>query len=330
MTNPSRRPSSRIVATIAASVAVATIQLRAADAAEECLATPQAGAPAGQHWFYRIEPVTKRHCWYLGDQGKASSRMPTSASAQRTAPDPSAASDKVPARPSADARAEFQMPLAFTDGDKDPNDKELNDKNLDDKFPSDKYLAVPSASPAPAVAPVSSEPGEPVGASSANPDRWSNVTGVPQPNAVAPSVSAAPATASMAPASAAGTNTPETNTGAATETTVTSVTADAAGPEDAAIGTTPLLIGLTSIILGALILLGLSGSAIYRRIKARAQRRSYRSFGGGSTYRAQHATQSKLDVDDNLHRMRDLLARLKHEAPPQSEDAEARLYSGQL
>jgi hypothetical protein len=91
-----------------------------------------------------------------------------------------------------------------------------------------------------------------------------------------------------------------------------------------------LLIGLTLIIFGALILLGIFGSAIYRRFKARTEWRSYHSSGYEPTDGAQQATGAHLDVDDNLYRMRELLARLKHEAQPQSEDAGARLYSGQL
>ena len=293
MTNPSGRPSSTIVATIAVSVAVATIQVGAADAAEKCLTTPKAETPTGQHWFYRIEPGTKRHCWYLGDEGKTSSRVPTSTSARRAAPEPSSTSNKVLARSTADARAELQIPQTLTENEKD--------------------LAVPSESLTPTVAPDSSEQGAPGNASTANPDRSSEVTWLPQPNGVASSASTPPTTISMEE-----TNTPETNTDATTETTVTSTAITPTESENSVIGTTPFLIGLTLIILGALILLGLSGSAIYRLVQGRAKRRSYSSFGHGPTDGAQHATQSQLDVDDNLRRMSELLARLKHEAQPQT------------
>lgn len=33
--------------------------------AEECLAAPNAASPAGQHWYYRIDRVKQRKCWYL-------------------------------------------------------------------------------------------------------------------------------------------------------------------------------------------------------------------------------------------------------------------------
>ncbi|HEV2956695.1 MAG TPA: hypothetical protein VGX95_11300, partial [Xanthobacteraceae bacterium] len=34
---------------------------------EDCLAGPNAQAPAGSHWFYRLDRATHRKCWYLGD-----------------------------------------------------------------------------------------------------------------------------------------------------------------------------------------------------------------------------------------------------------------------
>jgi hypothetical protein len=306
MTNSSRRFSSTMIATLAVSVAVAIIG--AADAAEPCLTTPKTGTPTGQHWFYRIESGTKRHCWYLGDEGKTSSRVPTSDSARRAAPSPT--SNKALARSTADARAEWQTPQALTENDKD--------------------LAFPSEGLRPAVAPESPEQGAPVSTSTANPDRSSEVTGVPQPNGVAPSAGTPPATLSMEATNAPGTNTPETNTSTTTETTVASTAIIPTESENSVVGTIPFLIGLTLIIVGALILLGIFASAVYRRVKARAERRNYNSFGYEPIHGSQQAADSPLDVDDNLHRMRELLARLKHEAQPQSEDAGARLYSGQL
>ena len=43
-------------------IAVSTgIEVRA----EDCLAAPNAASPAGQHWYYRIDRVKQRKCWYL-------------------------------------------------------------------------------------------------------------------------------------------------------------------------------------------------------------------------------------------------------------------------
>src|ERR1700733_10867895 len=33
-------------------------------AADNCAGAPGAAAPAGQHWYYRVDPVNHRRCWY--------------------------------------------------------------------------------------------------------------------------------------------------------------------------------------------------------------------------------------------------------------------------
>ncbi|RTL52797.1 MAG: hypothetical protein EKK40_06490 [Bradyrhizobiaceae bacterium] len=58
--------------------------------ADECLSAPKATTPAGQHWYYRIDRSTKKHCWYLADQGAktgktAAKPAPPAAAAQDTA-----------------------------------------------------------------------------------------------------------------------------------------------------------------------------------------------------------------------------------------------------
>jgi hypothetical protein len=47
-------------------------------AADDCLAEPKGDAPQGQHWYYRIDRGTKRHCWYLRGQLEKSSRVASS------------------------------------------------------------------------------------------------------------------------------------------------------------------------------------------------------------------------------------------------------------
>src|SRR5262249_29729553 len=43
---------------------------RNAGAADECLAKPNAPAPRGQHWYYRIDHQNNnRQCWRLGPEG---------------------------------------------------------------------------------------------------------------------------------------------------------------------------------------------------------------------------------------------------------------------
>src|SRR5262249_1748279 len=38
-------------------------------AAEECLSKPNSSAPAGEHWYYRMDRATGRQCWRLGPVG---------------------------------------------------------------------------------------------------------------------------------------------------------------------------------------------------------------------------------------------------------------------
>jgi hypothetical protein len=91
---------------IVASLAFATN----ADAAGECLSGPKGDTPQGKHWYYRIEHPSKRHCWYLGDEGKRASRE----SATAKSPEETPAEKPVPKRNSesmqpavANARAEI-------------------------------------------------------------------------------------------------------------------------------------------------------------------------------------------------------------------------------
>jgi hypothetical protein len=36
---------------------------------DDCRAKPDASAPAGLHWYYRVDRANSRHCWYLHEQG---------------------------------------------------------------------------------------------------------------------------------------------------------------------------------------------------------------------------------------------------------------------
>jgi hypothetical protein len=43
---------------------------RASYAADDCLSKPNATAPEGSHWYYRLDRATRRECWYLGPEGR--------------------------------------------------------------------------------------------------------------------------------------------------------------------------------------------------------------------------------------------------------------------
>ena len=42
---------------------------RSARAGDECISKPNAPAPQGQHWYYRIDHQNNRQCWRLGPEG---------------------------------------------------------------------------------------------------------------------------------------------------------------------------------------------------------------------------------------------------------------------
>jgi len=57
-------------------------------AADDCKTTPGSSAPAGQHWYYRVNRSDQRHCWYFGAEGtkvRAQTREKASSSPVRTA-----------------------------------------------------------------------------------------------------------------------------------------------------------------------------------------------------------------------------------------------------
>src|SRR5947207_12163324 len=74
--------------------------------ADDCLAQPNGDAPQGQHWYYRIDRGTKRHCWYLKGQGEKIARA---ASPDRAAPAKTASpkTEMAAQRSVADAHAEL-------------------------------------------------------------------------------------------------------------------------------------------------------------------------------------------------------------------------------
>jgi hypothetical protein len=55
---------------ILAGVPLTTASNSAAPAIDNCLSSPKNQAPQGSHWYYRIEHPTQRHCWYLKDESE--------------------------------------------------------------------------------------------------------------------------------------------------------------------------------------------------------------------------------------------------------------------
>jgi hypothetical protein len=92
---------SAIFASFLASAPLAAQTVGAAPPADDCLSGPKGQTPAGGHWYYRVERVTKRHCWYLGDEHEKPSQTVASNPAQTAAPDPAQTAAPDPAQTAA-------------------------------------------------------------------------------------------------------------------------------------------------------------------------------------------------------------------------------------
>jgi hypothetical protein len=75
-------------------------------AAKDCLTAPGGPAASGQHWYYRIEHPSNRHCWYVRDEGQAAAKDAPQIAADAARPDTAPASAALQ-RTVADARAEM-------------------------------------------------------------------------------------------------------------------------------------------------------------------------------------------------------------------------------
>ena len=101
--------TAKFAPTIFASVlAITTVPSIAKAAADHCLTEPGNKAPQGQHWHYRFEHGTKRHCWFLQKESERSAPARAESSANATAP--SRINQPAASRPVADAYDELPSP----------------------------------------------------------------------------------------------------------------------------------------------------------------------------------------------------------------------------
>ena len=110
MPNRTAKFVSAIFAGLLAGAAFATISHGTADAADDCLSGPKGETPEGSHWYYRIDRVTKRHCWYLREEGE---KLSLAAPLKISPPRPSPKADATMQRSVADARAELPAQTPF-------------------------------------------------------------------------------------------------------------------------------------------------------------------------------------------------------------------------
>src|SRR5712664_4988322 len=82
MSSRTAKFASAICASLILGAPLTTISDSAARADDECLSSPKDQTPQGGHWYYRIDRVTKRHCWYL----KVDDEKPSQAAAKPVSP----------------------------------------------------------------------------------------------------------------------------------------------------------------------------------------------------------------------------------------------------
>jgi len=46
------------------------VSIQPSRADDDCITKPNATAPPGNHWYYRVDRTTHRECWYLGPEGR--------------------------------------------------------------------------------------------------------------------------------------------------------------------------------------------------------------------------------------------------------------------
>ncbi|HLG80170.1 MAG TPA: hypothetical protein VKY22_04080 [Bradyrhizobium sp.] len=256
MANLPAKIASSIVAGMLAGTAL-TMPRDVATAAE-CLPEPGKDGTQGQHWYYRIEHGTKRHCWYLrGQDGKAAQVAPADES--EPAPKAAAQTSANPPRSVEDAHAEYPIP-----------------QSRENMVAAPVPGLVPRAS-APVAAPPPADPrGSAVSARWPSPE---NAIAPAAPSLAAPAAAApgltapAPVATTLAPDAAAPLQTTADATdssSAADATTDASTVVDTPpGPPAAAAPAVPAkpsasLQMLFAVIGGALALAGLTASIVYR------------------------------------------------------------------
>lgn len=271
MTNRTMSLLPAVAVAMLAGAAAVTIESKPASAADECLAKP-AGTPAGKHWFYRVDRATKKQCWYLRDDDRASQGASLVTRKLASHRDRTALSSSA-----ADARAEIQSsPNQVGDDMKVASSTPTAAARPSMVFPpiaAFPAAAAPSAPAAPASpAPMSAAPAAPAAeaveataSDSAVATRWPDSSGTLQ---------AQPA---PAPRSSSYTLAAASSEAAPTETTApvaTSPTVAEAAPTMSVGGTAddPARTRLFAF-LGAVAVAGFSTSVLLARARAKRQLR---------------------------------------------------------
>lgn len=84
-----------------------TGSIQVAQVADSCLSAPSGATPSGSHWYYRIDRVTKRQCWYLREESEKADDKFARAAPPESAPASPPSADAARTRKFAEARAEY-------------------------------------------------------------------------------------------------------------------------------------------------------------------------------------------------------------------------------
>jgi hypothetical protein len=225
MSNRTAKFVSAIFASVLAGASLATLSLASARA-DDCLSAPKDETPEGSHWYYRIEHATKRHCWYLRQEGEQQT--------QTAAPNPSLSAKPVPPmaegatpRSLADAHAELPARTSI-----------VPEKNSDAPF-----AAMPAARANAGIAPAALPP------QSMFASRW------PETSGMAAATGPQPVTTELAA------NLP--STAAAAPAPVAAAAAPLAAA-DTSQGLPPSVPKLLAVMTGALALAGITATVVFK------------------------------------------------------------------
>jgi hypothetical protein len=223
---------------MAACAAWTTLPPRAAQAAD-CLTEPKNETPQGQHWYFRIERGTGRHCWYTRGQDDKTARAETP--------------DAPPAEKAAPKRTEAATTRSISDAH-----AEIGPRT---RVPGDApATAASSVWPTPAAAPNAAP--APNAAAPSLTSRWPQTSGqqqsMDQP-ANQPTASQPPEASLMTADTLASDSNADAGTDAASQTLPPPPLASA--PVERNTGSIQKLL---LVAIGALALAGLTGSAVYR------------------------------------------------------------------
>jgi hypothetical protein len=78
MANRIAKFASAMFVSLLAGAPITIITASFAHAAGDCQTEPGSETRLGQHWYYRIEHRTKRHCWYLRAEGERAEQATSS------------------------------------------------------------------------------------------------------------------------------------------------------------------------------------------------------------------------------------------------------------